>query len=169
MVFIYAGNEDAVTYSERIRYLMPLAGIVILADDDRFAMEALHLHAQGYIIRPATEDQIRRELDLPEDDDVAALEEWGHRVSPDIDGAIDWRQVGDPEVVHRIRPEVVVDCHQAGGGCQVIERDVLIFHLAVGLERVDLHGVCPLLSLPGRDPFSGIIRKSPKKGIYPLF
>ena len=93
MVFIYAGNEDAVTYSERIRYLMPLAGIVILADDDRFAMEALHIHAQGYIIRPATENQIRRELEYYQGLKTALynsqteVEEPGHLLEFSSDGA----------------------------------------------------------------------------------
>lgn len=46
-----------------LKELNPLVNLVFLADSGRHACAALSLHASGYIVRPASGEAVRRELD----------------------------------------------------------------------------------------------------------
>ncbi|MBR5345212.1 MAG: response regulator [Clostridia bacterium] len=45
-----------------LRDLYPLANLIYLTDQRRHGYEALTIHASGYLLKPATEDALRREL-----------------------------------------------------------------------------------------------------------
>ena len=46
-----------------LKDLYPLVNLIYLAGDKALCFEAMTLHASGYLIRPATRDGLRRELD----------------------------------------------------------------------------------------------------------
>lgn len=63
LLFVYAESSGAVRASERVSADMPGTAIVFIARDRFYAMDALRIHAQGYILEPASEKSIRREFD----------------------------------------------------------------------------------------------------------
>ena len=48
----------------RAREISPETEIVFVSGTERYAMEAYQLHVRGYILKPATPERIREELDL---------------------------------------------------------------------------------------------------------
>jgi two-component SAPR family response regulator len=56
-----ADEDEAVRLSERVSELSPQTGIMVIADDDRRAYEALQAHVQSYLVKPVSADQISKE------------------------------------------------------------------------------------------------------------
>lgn len=46
-----------------LKDLYPLVNLIYLAEDEALCFEAMTLHASGYLLRPATRDSLRHELD----------------------------------------------------------------------------------------------------------
>ena len=65
LMLIDTGFEEAdfTALTRMIRNRTPQTGMIVLADDESYAVRAYEVHATGYIIKPAGEGRLREELD----------------------------------------------------------------------------------------------------------
>lgn len=63
MVFIDTAvqNRGIIQLAKDVRLRSDNTGIVFIAEDDSYALDGFKMHAQGYLIRPVTEDMLRDE------------------------------------------------------------------------------------------------------------
>lgn len=60
---INLGRMDGLLLAKRLREIHPDCAIVFLTGYSEYAVSAFRLHAEGYLMKPATMEDIRRELD----------------------------------------------------------------------------------------------------------
>jgi len=53
---------DGITLAKRIKICKPMVNIIFVTAYDDYTMDALKIHASGYLMKPATEEDIREEL-----------------------------------------------------------------------------------------------------------
>ena len=46
-----------------IRNRSPRTGMIIIADDESYAVQAYNVHATGYIVKPFSEARLKEEID----------------------------------------------------------------------------------------------------------
>ena len=57
------GAADFTALTRMIRNRSPRTGMIIIADDESYAVQAYDVHATGYIVKPVSDDRLREEID----------------------------------------------------------------------------------------------------------
>jgi len=60
---IHMRGMDGIELAKRIKVLSPGTNIIFLTAYSDYSMQAMKMHASGYIMKPATEEDVRRELE----------------------------------------------------------------------------------------------------------
>lgn len=53
---------DGLTMAEKILEIKPKSNIIFLTAYDEYGLDAIRMHASGYLVKPAIEEEVRREL-----------------------------------------------------------------------------------------------------------
>ena len=59
---IHMRGMDGITLAKNIKLIKPDTNIIFMTAYDEYSMEAMKLHASGYLMKPPVEEDIRREL-----------------------------------------------------------------------------------------------------------
>lgn len=60
---INMGSMDGLTLAKALREMCPECAVVFVTGYSEYAVDAYQLHAEGYLMKPATDEDVRRELD----------------------------------------------------------------------------------------------------------
>lgn len=60
---ISMSGMDGLTLAKELKELCPHCGVIFVTGFSHYALEALQLHANGYLLKPVKSESIRRELD----------------------------------------------------------------------------------------------------------
>ena len=60
---IHMRGMDGIELAKRMKVIKPGINIVFLTAYSEYSMQAMKMHASGYLMKPASEDDVRRELE----------------------------------------------------------------------------------------------------------
>lgn len=94
---IELGSGNGIALAKAIKDSMPKLHIIFVTAYDRYALRAFEVHATGYLLKPALEEDIRRELTFLYNEEI------GKRVRVQTFGGFDVFVDGKPLVFHRAK------------------------------------------------------------------
>lgn len=74
------GRVDGLTLAKALRETRPECAIVFVTGYSEYALDAYRLHAEGYLMKPATGEDVRRELDFIKSRRIIAIPKSEKRV-----------------------------------------------------------------------------------------
>ena len=117
--------------AEQIANLYPQTGIVFISDDDRYAMDALRIHALGYLVKPVDWNQIRSEYEfcIRRRDSLAGTGKRSakkdRRLKFRVDGGFDCLLDGVPVQFNRTKTRELIEYLAAKNGGMATDKELL--------------------------------------------
>ncbi len=62
VILLNLNIKDGMEFAKRLKKECPGINLLLAADDEQYAMQAMDIHASGYILKPITEKRLRKEL-----------------------------------------------------------------------------------------------------------